>query len=106
MATTYVDVTELEFDSLLKSEKGWTKEVQGSEWVYVYRSVKKPDIIVKVFSSVTKKGIGRKRGGDAIRVCAVNTRTNKGVWKCKRVHRVPGWEDRVKERVLETLQNI
>lgn len=106
MGATYVDVTELEFDTLLKSEKGWKKEVQGLEYVYIYQSTKNPDVIIKVFSSVTQNGIGRKCGGDAIRVCAVNTRTNKGIMKSKRVYRVPGWEDRVKERVIETLEKI
>lgn len=106
MAATYVDVTELEFDALLKSEKGWKKDLQGMEYVYTYQSTKNPDIIIKVFSSVTQKGIGRKCGGDAIRICAVNTRTNRGVMKAKRVNRVVGWEDRVKERVIETLEKI
>lgn len=106
MAAHYVDVTEMEFDNLLKNDKGWTKEIYGSEYLYSFQTKKNPDILVKVYSSVTKNGVGKKCGGDAIRICAVNTKTQRGIMKAKRVYRTPGWEERVKERVIEILNNI
>lgn len=104
---SYVVVTELEFDNLLKPEKGWRKEIKGNEYVYSVTSKRNPNVVVLVYSSLsTDKGTGRKCGGDAIRICAVNTLYNKGIMKSKRVYRTPGWDERVKERVIETLKKI
>jgi len=106
MAATYVIVTEMEMDTLLKSEKGWSKQIEGGEYVYHYTTNKNPDVVVKVFSSVTPNGIGRKCGGDAIRIVAVNTKTNRGIIKNGRVNRTAGWDERLKEKVLETINKI
>lgn len=104
---SYVVVTELEFDNLLKPDKGWKKEIKGNEYVYSVTSKRNPNVVVLVYSSLsTDKGTGRKCGADAIRVCAVNTLSNKGIMKSKRVYRTPGWDERVKERVIETLKKI
>jgi Na+-translocating ferredoxin:NAD+ oxidoreductase RnfG subunit len=103
---TYVIVTELEFDNLLKHEKGWSKKIEGGEYVYHYVSKKNPDVVVKVFSSVTPNGVSRKCGGDAIRICAVNTKTNRGILKTGRVNRTAGWNERAKEKVIETINKI
>jgi hypothetical protein len=106
MAATYVIVTELEFDNLCKAEKGWTKKIEGGELVYHYTTVKNPDIVVKVFSSITPLGVSKKCGSDAIRVCAVNTVTNRGIIKTGRVNRTIGWDVRTKVKVLETISKI
>ena len=67
---SYVVVTELEFDTLLKPDKGWKKEVKGNEYVYSYTTKKNPNIDVLVYSSISiNSACGRKCGGDAIRVC-------------------------------------
>jgi hypothetical protein len=106
MAATYVIVTELEFDTLLKSDKGWEKKIEGGEYVYHYVSKKNPDVVVKVFSSVTPSGVSKKCGSDAIRICAVNTKTNRGILKTGRVNRTAGWDERAKEKVIETINKI
>jgi hypothetical protein len=106
MAATYVIVTELEFDTLLKADKGWEKKIEGGEYVYCYTPKKNPDVVVKVFSSVTPSGVSRKCGGDAIRICAVNTKTNRGILKTGRVNRTAGWDERAKEKVIETINKI
>ena len=106
MAATYVIITEMEMDTLFKSDKGWSKVLEGGEYVYQYTTKKSPDIVVKVFSSVTPNGVARKCGGDAIRVCAVNTKTNRGVIKTGRVNRTAGWDERTKTKVLETIGKI
>ena len=106
MAATYVIITEMEMDTLFKSDKGWTKSLEGGEYVYQYTTKKNPDIVVKVFSSVTPNGVARKCGGDAVRVCAVNTKTNRGVIKTGRVNRTAGWDERTKTKVLETIGKI
>lgn len=103
---SYCVVTELEFDALLKPDKGWVKEVKGKEYVYGYRTEKNPNIVVYVYSTITNDGLGRKCGGDAIRICAVNTVTQRGIIKSSRVYRTPGWSDRTKAKVLEVIKQI
>lgn len=105
MTNTYVTITELEFDNLLKHSKGWMKDRSGKEIVYTYTTKKNPNVVVKVYSSIAN-GVSRQCGGDAIRICAVNTKTDKGIIKARRVYRVAGWDIRVKERVLETINQI
>lgn len=102
----YCVVTELQFDELLQSSKGWVKEVKGKEYVYGYRTTKNPDIVVYVYSTITNDGLGRKCGADAVRVCAVNTRTQRGIIKSSRVYRTPGWDLRVKSKVLDVIKQI
>lgn len=106
MAKTYVIVTELEFDALFQSSKGWRKEVKGMEYVYSYALKRQPDVSILVYSSVNTTGLGRKCGGDAIRICSINTKTNKGVRKSVRVYRTQGWEERTKEKVVVMIKDI
>jgi Na+-translocating ferredoxin:NAD+ oxidoreductase RnfG subunit len=106
MAATYVTVTELETDTLFQSDKGWIKKQTGNEICYEYITPKNKDVVIKVYSSVTTKGISKSFGKDAIRICAVNTKTSKGILKSKRVNRTLGWEHRVKDRVLELIAKI
>lgn len=102
----YVIITELEFDALLKPDKGWTKEIKGQEYVYSFRPKKSPNIAVFVYSSISPNGLSKKCGKDAIRVCAVDTVLNRGVVKSNRINRTPGWEDRVKAKVLDVIAQI
>jgi Na+-translocating ferredoxin:NAD+ oxidoreductase RnfG subunit len=103
---SYCVITELQFDELLQSSKGWVKEVNGKEYVYGYRTTKNPNVVVYVYSTITNDGLGRKCGGDAIRVCAVNTTTQKGIIKSSRIYRTPGWDDRTKAKVLDVIKQI
>jgi hypothetical protein len=109
MSATYCSITEAEMDQVLKAEKGWTKTqtLHAMEIVYEYRLKKAPAVVIKVYSSVHKNnGLSRSCGEDAIRVCAVNTVSNRGVWKTKRVNRVPNWENRLKDRVMEIIESF
>jgi hypothetical protein len=104
--STYVTITELEMDTLFKSDKGWVKKQIGNEICYEYITTKNKDITIKVYSSISTGGVSKSCGKDAIRICAVNTATNKGILKSKRVNRVLGWDQRVKGRVLELIAKI
>jgi hypothetical protein len=109
MSKTFTLVHENEFDALLKTEKGWVKEPSPftHELVYVCALPWNKDLVIKVYSSVRQNdSMGRGCGQDAIRVCAVNRRTNKGVRKSRRVNRVSGWEGRLKERVVEIWNDL
>jgi hypothetical protein len=105
----YITILESEFDKIFRPERKWVKEFSGhaKEIVYVKRFISKPNIVVKVYSSIHKNdGISRACGKDAIRVCAVNTKTDRGVIKSNRINRVPGWEDRLKKKVTDVWNQV
>jgi hypothetical protein len=106
---TYITILESEFDEIFQPEKKWVKEFSGhtKEIVYVKRFISKPNVVVKVYSSIhTNDGISRGCGKDSIKVCAVNTKTNRGVIKSNRINRVPGWEDRLKKKVTDVWNQV
>jgi hypothetical protein len=106
MSATYCTITELEMDTLLKHDKGWVKSIKGNEYIYSYKTRKNPNISIIVYSSIAPNGISKGCGADAIRICGVNTVTNKGVLKSKRINRVPGWDIRLQERVVELIKQV
>lgn len=106
---SYVTILESEFDAIFRADRDWKKEFSGQamEIVYTKRLKRKPDIIVKVYSSIHKNnGVSRGCGKDAIRVCAVNTATDRGVIKSNRINRVPGWESRLTKRVTDVWNQL
>ena len=99
---SYCTILESEFDAIFKSEKNWVKELSGmaKEVVYTKNLKSKPWIQIRIYSTIHKNdGVSRGCGKDAIRVCAINTNTNRGILKGKRINRVPGWDTRLKTRV-------
>ena len=106
MASQYTTISSEEMRDFLKLEKGWKEETQGNELVFSYNLRDFPFIQIKVYSSIRlDTQIGRKVGADAIRVCAVNTKTNAGWIKSSRVYRVLGWKDNLKERVCQVIRD-
>lgn len=106
---TYCTITELEMDAIFKPEKNWVKEYKGhhNEIVYYKNLKSRPNIRVIVYSSLRKNnGVSAGVGQDAIRVCAINTNTNKGVRKTNRINRVPGWEGRLIKRVEDVWNDL
>ena len=109
MASIYCIILEGEFDKIFKSERGWKKELSGmaQEIVYTKTLKTKPWLMVKVYSSIHKSdGIGRKCGADSIKICAINTNTNRGILKTNRIHRTKNWEKRVTDRVIEVWSTL
>jgi len=103
--STYCVITELEMDALFKRNKGWEKDYSYQQELIYFKNVGYKQI--KVFSSLKKSsGLSAGCGQDAIRVVAINTITDKGIIKTRRINRVPGWEGRLKERVLEVWNQI
>lgn len=100
-------------DAVLRAEKGWICNRSGYEYVYDFHLSQIP-VIIKVMSSVrVEDGRGRNKGSDAIRVFAVKkanldkkARVVAGMLKSRRVNRVSGWEDRLRQLVLDTLTKV
>jgi len=109
MAATYCLITELEMDAIFKPEKNWVKEYSGFHKEVVYSKItkNKPWLQIRVYSSLNKNsGLSAKCGADAIRVCAINIKTDKGVIKSRRINRVPGWDSRLMNRVEEVWKEL
>lgn len=95
-----------EMRGLLRDERGWEEAdlPSAEEYVFDFTLNRFPQIIVRVYSSILRSsGLSRPVGGDAIRVCAVNTANDRGWVKTTRVHRVTGWRANLKSRVQEVL---
>lgn len=71
---------------------------------YVFDFAINPDIVVRVFSSIHKDtAVARRKGSDAIRVCAVNLTLNRGWISTTRVFRVEGWQHNLHRAINKTI---
>ena len=106
---TYTNITREEMTNYLPESRGWTTGFQGrvGELVFSYKIPSRPDLTIKVWSSITRDGSARRSGTDAIRVCAVRTDLVTGNtfgWiKSTRVHRVAGWRDNLTTRIMTVI---
>jgi predicted protein tyrosine phosphatase len=98
----YTNISLDQMRDFLKPDKGWKlNNTQHKEVVFDFNIPSKPFLLVRVYSGIkSDTQISRGCGKDAIRVCAVNLARNKGWIKAKRVHRVEGWKENLKNRVL------
>lgn len=101
-----VQITLQEFTEFLRVENGWKPVDVGGycrEIVFDWSPFDaRPEIVVRVYSSILKGfNVSRKVGGDAIRVCAVDVKSNRGLISSLRVYRVEGWRDNLKARVID-----
>lgn len=105
MPAHYYNVSLDEMRSLLQPAKGWREELnpRSKEAIFQYPLRDKPEILIKVYTGIVAGG-SRKVGKDAIRVAAVNVRTDKGWIKSKRVHRVENWRENLKGRILQVIR--
>ncbi len=102
----FVNVSLPEFQELLNPEKGWTYAdvPKALEHVFDWPVKRYPGVVIRVYSSIrTITGNGRRVGSDAIRVCAVDTISDKGLIRAMRVHRVEGWRENLKARIMQVL---
>lgn len=107
----YVPIHLDEFDELLKSSKGWKRNVSGKEYVYDYRMKNKPNIVIKILTSISENDIiSRSAGKDAIRVFAVKVDNNgkvvKGICKSKRVYRTKNWKNNTVKAFMDIRQLV
>lgn len=106
---SYCLITELEMDTIFNPEKNWVKEYSGFHKEVVYSKIpkSKPWLQIRVYSSINKNnGISAGVGKDALRVCVINIKTDKGVIKTKRINRVPGWDGRLINRVTDVWNEL
>lgn len=95
--TRFTPITIGEMESVLRSDKGWTKDVSGNEIIFVFPL--KSGLEIRVASSLRQSDkVCRSCGKDAIRVF-VPTRM-----KSVRVYRTKNWRDNLRDRVMEVFQ--
>lgn len=101
---TYTNVTIEQMREILRVDKGWkeTHEPKTKETVFYCPLVRYPFVHLKVYTGIVE-GQSRGVGKDAIRVCSVNMKYKSGWIKAKRVHRVEGWRDNLKKRVVQVI---
>ena len=108
MAATAVTITLSELDDFLQASKGWTPYTptwKCREHVRDFPLSARPGVVVRVYTSISiATGVSRPVGGDAIRVCAVDTIRDRGIVSTRRVHRVENWRENLKARVMEVLR--
>jgi len=108
---SYTEITKLEMDTKLKSQKGWICNITGNEYTYDFHMSKLP-IIIKVASSVrVDSNRARNKGSDSIKVyavmkdsLAVDGKIIRGLIKSTRLQRVSGWETRLEAAVYKAIQ--
>jgi hypothetical protein len=108
MKYTEVTLNEMtEFLNGFERSVQW-KQVEGSagtrEYVFDYELPNFPGVVVRVYTSVHKAtGIVRRKGADAIRICAVNLTKQLGWIRSTRVLRVEGWRDNLHRAIVRTI---
>lgn len=106
MGATFVEVPAADIEGFLAG-KGFARTVVGCEVVYVRKSSRNPDVVIKVYTSVRVGNASVRRvGRDAIRVCVVfeNGRKSFGIGRFPHVNRVGSVQSvlaRVQERLLD-----
>jgi hypothetical protein len=94
-----------EMRDFLKPEKGWSETIEGKEIAFIYPLKQNNFIQIIVFTGIlVNSGFSRGVGKDAIRVSAVDMKNHRGWIKGTRVHRVMGWKDNLKNRVLKVIE--
>jgi Family of unknown function (DUF6011) len=111
MAATAVQITLSEFTAFLRPERGWSPvqvHFRCDEHVFDWVPFEEhPKMVVRVYSSISKHtNVSRQVGGDAIRVCAVDLASNRGMIAAQRVHRVENWRENLKARVLQVRDDL
>jgi hypothetical protein len=92
---------------LLTPDKGWAAVHGYRELVLEWKFRKYPGVVLRVYTSIDREtGFAREKGSDAIRVCAVNLTTKKGLVKAKRVLRVTNWRVNLKRRIWEVMNVV
>lgn len=81
------------------------KFTERSNEVIYTAPIQKSQAIVAVFSSITPFKT-RGCGEDAIRVTLVDNINQRVICGTKRINRTPGWDVRLKERVIELAKSV
>lgn len=102
---TYTNISIEDMRGFLRVDKGWkeTQEGNAKETIFYCPLARYPFVHLKVYTGIVE-GQSRGVGKDAIRVCSVNVKHGKCGWvKAKRVHRVEGWRDNLRKRVVQVI---
>ena len=104
----YKEITLDEMKTLLEECGGirW-REVENAstkERVYEYPLERDESIVVKLYTSIhLETDVSRRKGADAIRVCAVNIAKNIGWIKTTKVLRVEGWRENLRKAIKKVI---
>jgi hypothetical protein len=111
MAATAVQITLSEMQQFLRAERGWNPAhitFRCEEHVLDFVPLDQhPKVVVRVYTSILKHtGVSRQVGGDAIRVCAVDLQSGRGLIASQRVHRVENWRENLRARIEQVISDL
>ena len=103
MASRFTPVTLDEMKDHLKASKGWIlkESPKSHEYYFAFPIRLNPDIEVHVQSTITRSGVSRGRGKDAIRVYAVDVKNERGYIRTRKVLRVQNWRDNLEDAIMD-----
>jgi len=107
----YVEITRDEFEDFIVNAQMFRRldpneigHVCGEEvYELPMNSGYAPGCKIRIYSSISRKGVGRDAGADAIRVVLVDPEGYPWMKALKRVHRVKGWRANVLDRYERVL---
>lgn len=107
----YVEITKDEFEDFIVDAQMFRRldyeeigHVCGEEvYELPMNSGYAPGCKIRIYSSISRKGVGRDAGADAIRVVLVDPEGYPWMKALKRVHRVKGWRANVLDRYERVL---
>lgn len=77
----------------------------GAKELIYAAPIKNTRVVVAVFSTIVKNN-SRSCGKDAIRIILLDPKNGKMIASTTRINRVEGWEDRMKERVYNLVEEL
>jgi hypothetical protein len=95
-ANSYKQVTEEEIRECLGK---WTQVQPEGTRELCFEFPLRDGVVLRCMTSVSA-GVARKKGGDAIRVFALDTKRGKGYISTKRVYRTQRWSDNLRKAGL------
>jgi len=101
---TMSQIEELVADFKRLPDRASLNPTQEKHYDWVIPQQQGPKLAVRWYTTVSEQqGAGKGCGKDAFRVCIVRSPGSKAervIYSLTRVHRTPGWQDRVRQRLI------
>jgi hypothetical protein len=99
MAATYYNIGQDEFEAVMNDYDAERVPVAGTKELVYHIPTEADGVVVRVFSSLTREGVARDAGSDAIRVLAWSTTADQPLASSVRTHRIDTWEKNLRPKI-------
>jgi len=105
--STYQEISIDEMNEFMETRDFKQIVVPGTHEIVFAKVVKdKPDLELRLYSSVNYGGVSRGVGKDAIRFVIYSTKHCRGIGSDARVYRVQGWRDNMEKRLQSINEQV